>query len=170
MALDVKDRIILRTEGLPSQRSLKTYVEAAEGYTALKKVLGGMTREALIEEVKQSGLRGRGGAGFPTGLKWSFVPKDMPGPKYLICNNDESEPGTFKDRHICTVNPHMVVEGMVTLGDMQLNTGILTRVGHGDKAGAPADRMALTQTFTWDAARQAMYEEIMNDADETEVV
>ena len=117
MALDLKQRIILRTEGLPEQRSLKTYVDAAEGYTAVRKVLGGtLTRAQVIDEVKQSGLRGRGGAGFPTGLKWSFVPKDMPGPKYLICNNDESEPGTFKDRHICTVNPHQIIEGMIIAG------------------------------------------------------
>ncbi len=112
-----KTKIVLRTAGLPEPRALKTYVDKAEGYTAMRKVLGGaMTREALIEEMKQSGLRGRGGAGFPTGLKWSFVPKDMPGPKYLICNNDESEPGTFKDRHLCSVNPHQVIEGMVIAG------------------------------------------------------
>ncbi len=108
-----KPKIILQTEGLPDQRSLKTYVEKASGYTAVRKVLGGMSREQVIEEVKQAGLRGRGGAGFLTGLKWSFVPKDITGPKYLICNNDESEPGTFKDRYICTVNPHQVVEGMI---------------------------------------------------------
>ena len=113
MAQD-KPRIILRTAGLANPRALKTYIEHAEGYTAIKKVLGGaMTREQLIEEVKASGLRGRGGAGFPTGLKWTFVPQSDTGPKYLICNNDESEPGTFKDREICTVNPHQVIEGMV---------------------------------------------------------
>lgn len=109
-------KIILRTEGLKDPRSLKTYVESAEGYTAIRKVLGGLKKEHVIEEVKQSGLRGRGGAGFPTGLKWSFVPKDLPGPRYLICNNDESEPGTFKDRHLCSVNPHQLIEGMVIAG------------------------------------------------------
>jgi NADH-quinone oxidoreductase subunit F len=114
--LDPKQRIILRTEGLASPRALRTYVEQAEGYTAVKKALGGMKKEQVIEEVKASGLRGRGGAGFPTGLKWSFVPKDLPGPKYLICNNDESEPGTFKDRHLCSVNPHQLIEGMVIAG------------------------------------------------------
>ncbi len=106
-----KEKILLRMEGKPNGRSLKAYVENG-GYSAVKKALA-MTREAIIEEVKQSGLRGRGGAGFPTGLKWSFVPKDMPGPKYLICNNDESEPGTFKDRHLCSVDPHSVIEGMI---------------------------------------------------------
>ena len=127
MAQD-KPRIILRTEGLANPRALKTYIEHAEGYTAIKKVLGGaVTREQLIEEVKASGLRGRGGAGFPTGLKWTFVPQSDTGPKYLICNNDESEPGTFKDRHICTVNPHQVIEGMVLAashGDEKANPGI----------------------------------------------
>jgi NADH-quinone oxidoreductase subunit F len=111
---DDKGKVILRFEGMPDSRSIKTYT-AHEGYTAVKKAFS-MTREQIIEEVKQSGLRGRGGAGFPTGLKWSFVPKDMPGPKYLICNNDESEPGTFKDRHICSVSPHMIIEGMIIGG------------------------------------------------------
>lgn len=114
-----KKKILLQFEGHANPRALKTYVDAG-GYTALKKVLGGMKREEVIETVKQSGLRGRGGAGFPTGLKWSFVPKDMPGPKYLICNNDESEPGTFKDRHLCTVNPHAVIEGML-IGGFAIN-------------------------------------------------
>jgi NADH-quinone oxidoreductase subunit F len=109
---DEKPKILLRHEGVPNGRSLATY-KADHGYEAAKRVLTSMTREAVIEEVKASGLRGRGGAGFSTGMKWSFVPKDMPGPKYLICNNDESEPGTFKDRHLCTVAPHMVIEGMI---------------------------------------------------------
>ena len=111
---DAKPKIILKDEGKPDCRSLKTYV-AGGGYAAMKKAFG-MTKDAIIEEVKQSGLRGRGGAGFPTGMKWSFVPKDMPGPKYLICNNDESEPGTFKDRHLCSVSPHSVIEGMIIGG------------------------------------------------------
>jgi NADH-quinone oxidoreductase subunit F len=107
-------KLLLALEGQPDCRSLKTY-QANGGYTAVRKALG-MTKEAIIEEVKQSGLRGRGGAGFSTGMKWSFVPKAMPGPKYLICNNDESEPGTFKDRHLCSVSPHSVLEGMIIGG------------------------------------------------------
>ena len=71
-----------------------------------------MSANEVIELVKASGLRGRGGAGFPTGLKWSFVPKDHQGAKYLVCNNDEGEPGTFKDRYICELSPHMLIEGM----------------------------------------------------------
>jgi NADH-quinone oxidoreductase subunit F len=80
------------------------------GYEAFRKALG-MTREALVEEVKASGLRGRGGAGFPTGLKWSFMPKEVTRPHYLVCNADESEPGTFKDREIMRWTPHALIEG-----------------------------------------------------------
>ena len=80
------------------------------GYQALKKVLG-MTPDAVIEEIKTSGLRGRGGAGFPTGLKWSFMPKNDGKPHYLVCNADESEPGTFKDREIMRWTPHGLIEG-----------------------------------------------------------
>lgn len=82
-------------------------------YEALKKVLNSMTPEGVIEEVKKSALRGRGGAGFPTGMKWSFVPKDSPKPKYVVCNADESEPGTFKDRYLMERDPHMLIEGML---------------------------------------------------------
>lgn len=83
------------------------------GYEALRKILStGMKPEDVIAEVKTSGLRGRGGAGFPTGLKWSFMPRAFPGQKYLVCNSDEGEPGTFKDRDILRFNPHIVIEGM----------------------------------------------------------
>ena len=92
--------------------------EQRQGYAALRKVLGadgagGMTQEDIITELKVSALRGRGGAGFPTGLKWSFMPRQFPGQKYLICNSDEGEPGTFKDRDILQYNPHTVIEGML---------------------------------------------------------
>ncbi len=95
---------------------LKDY-EARGGYAALRKILRadageGMTPEAVIAEVKASSLRGRGGAGFPTGLKWSFMPRQFPGAKYLVCNSDEGEPGTCKDRDILMFNPHAVIEGM----------------------------------------------------------
>jgi NADH-quinone oxidoreductase subunit F len=82
-----------------------------DGYSAYKKVLSGMSPEDVIEEVKKSGLRGRGGACFPTGLKWSFMPKNSEKPKYLLCNGDESEPGSFKDREIFEKNPHQFIEG-----------------------------------------------------------
>ncbi|MEY3287023.1 MAG: NADH-quinone oxidoreductase subunit NuoF [Pseudomonadota bacterium] len=96
--------------------SLKDY-EARGGYAALRKILGkdggeGMTPDAVIADVKLSALRGRGGAGFPTGLKWSFMPRQFPGQKYLVCNSDEGEPGTCKDRDILMYNPHAVIEGM----------------------------------------------------------
>ena len=95
---------------------LKDY-EARGGYAALRKILGkdggeGMTPDQVIAEVKASSLRGRGGAGFPTGLKWSFMPRQFPGQKYLVCNSDEGEPGTAKDRDILSYNPHVVIEGM----------------------------------------------------------
>ncbi len=104
---------------------LKDY-EARGGYQALRKVLGkdgaparddgtpiGMTQDQVIATVKESVLRGRGGAGFPTGLKWSFMPRQFPGQKYLVCNSDEGEPGTCKDRDILQFNPHIVIEGMI---------------------------------------------------------
>ena len=95
---------------------LKDY-EARGGYAALRKILGkdggeGLTQDQVIATVKESGLRGRGGAGFPTGLKWSFMPRQFPGQKYLVCNSDEGEPGTCKDRDIMMYNPHTVIEGM----------------------------------------------------------
>ena len=100
-------------EGLDGQNwRLKEYVSRG-GYEALRKILTtGMTPEQVIAEVKASGLRGRGGAGFPTGLKWSFMPRTFPGQKYLVCNSDEGEPGTYKDRDILRYNPHIVIEGM----------------------------------------------------------
>nr|WP_315494567.1 NADH-quinone oxidoreductase subunit NuoF [uncultured Rhodoferax sp.] len=95
---------------------LKDY-EARGGYQALRKILGkdggeGLTQDQVIATVKESALRGRGGAGFPTGLKWSFMPRQFPGQKYLVCNSDEGEPGTCKDRDILQFNPHIVIEGM----------------------------------------------------------
>ena len=87
--------------------------ESRGGYSALRKILiEGISQEDVIAEVKKSALRGRGGAGFPTGLKWSFMPRQFPGQKYLACNSDEGEPGTFKDRDILRYNPHAVIEGM----------------------------------------------------------
>ncbi|ABR89068.1 NADH dehydrogenase I chain F [Janthinobacterium sp. Marseille] len=91
---------------------LEEYVKRG-GYASLKRILSeGMTPEQVIAEVKASTLRGRGGAGFPSGLKWSFMPKNFAGQKYLVCNSDEGEPGTFKDRDILRYNPHSVIEGM----------------------------------------------------------
>ena len=92
--------------------SMETYARLG-GYQAWNRILAGaITPDEVIEDVKVSGLRGRGGAGFPTGLKWSFMPRKAPGQKYLVCNGDESEPGTCKDRDILRFNPHALVEGM----------------------------------------------------------
>jgi NADH-quinone oxidoreductase subunit F len=89
---------------------LDTY-ESLGGYSALKKVVTSMTAQQVIDEVKVSGLRGRGGADFATAMKWSFVPKDHPGPKYIVVNADESEPGSAKDRYLMENSPHALVEG-----------------------------------------------------------
>jgi NADH-quinone oxidoreductase subunit F len=94
--------------------SLDRYLEL-DGYKAVQKALG-MAPDAIINEVKASNLRGRGGAGFPAGMKWSFVPKDSPKPKYVLCNGDESEPGTCKDRLILEHDPHAVIEGVMIAG------------------------------------------------------
>ena len=83
------------------------------GYDTLKKALKSMSPDAVVEEVKKSGLRGRGGAGFPTGMKWSFLAKPEGVPRYLVCNADESEPGTFKDRYLMEKIPHLLIEGMI---------------------------------------------------------
>src|SRR5687768_897030 len=83
------------------------------GYRSVEKALKTMSSDDVVEEVKKSGLRGRGGAGFPTGMKWSFLAKPEGKPRYLVCNADESEPGTFKDRYLMTYIPHLLVEGMI---------------------------------------------------------
>jgi len=107
------EKILLKNMEQPGYSgSLQDY-EQTGGYQALRKVLKGISPADVTDMVKNSGLRGRGGAGFPTGVKWSFVPKDHPGPKYLCCNADESEPGTFKDRQLMERDPHQLLEGMV---------------------------------------------------------
>jgi len=103
-------KILLANVDKPDQASIGKYRERG-GYKALEKALA-MEQTALIEEVKASGLRGRGGAGFPTGMKWSFVPRNTNKPTYLLCNADESEPGTFKDRLLMECDPHLLIEGM----------------------------------------------------------
>jgi len=96
--------------------TLESYLEMG-GYQSWRNIVAGKTDPSdIIDEIKDSGLRGRGGAGFPTGLKWSFMPRQMPGDKYIVCNSDESEPGTCKDRDILMFNPHALVEGMAIAG------------------------------------------------------
>lgn len=104
-------RVLTRRFGKPNSASIDTYLEDG-GYQAFLKARQ-MTPEAIIDEVKASSLRGRGGAGFPTGLKWSFVPRNSPKPKYIVVNADESEPGTCKDRLLMEYDPHQLLEGMM---------------------------------------------------------
>ena len=108
-------RVLTRRFDLPDSASINTYL-AHDGYRALDKALRQMTPEEVIEQVKQSNLRGRGGAGFPAGMKWGFVPKQSSKPKYIVCNADESEPGTCKDRLLMQNDPHQLIEGIVLAG------------------------------------------------------
>jgi len=105
--------LLLKNMSQPGYSGSLADYERADGYQALKKVLGKIAPADITEMVKKSGLRGRGGAGFPTGVKWTFIPKDHPGPRYLVCNADESEPGTFKDRQLMERDPHQMIEGMI---------------------------------------------------------
>jgi NADH-quinone oxidoreductase subunit F len=98
--------------GIDGLHRLSIYKEHG-GYSSLRKAMSDMAPEEITAEVKASGLRGRGGAGFPTGTKWSFIPKDVPGPKYVVINGDEAEPGTTKDRYIMENSPHMLLEGIL---------------------------------------------------------
>ena len=106
------NQVCYRTVDLPEPWSLKTY-ESIGGYQVWRKILAEKrSPDSIIEELKKSVLRGRGGAGFPTGLKWSFMPRDKPTQKFVLCNSDESEPGTCKDRDILRFNPHQLLEGL----------------------------------------------------------
>jgi NADH-quinone oxidoreductase subunit F len=104
--------LLLKRFKLDNPHTLDVYRRTG-GYEGLKKAITTMSPDDVIAEVKKSALRGRGGAGFPTGMKWGFVPKDSPKPKYMVCNADESEPGTFKDRYLMELDPHSLIEGML---------------------------------------------------------
>ncbi len=105
-------KLLLDTVHIENIQTYEGYAKQG-GYQAIAKVLKSMSPEEVLEEVKKSGLRGRGGAGFPTGMKWSFIAKPEGVPRYLLCNADESEPGTFKDRYLMEKNPHLLIEGMI---------------------------------------------------------
>jgi len=107
--------VISRLFGVPDSHKLDVYLQN-DGYKGLERALKELTPEQVIEEVKKSSLRGRGGAGFPTGMKWSFVPKESAKPKYILCNADESEPGTCKDRPLMEMAPHQLIEGIIIAG------------------------------------------------------
>lgn len=105
-------KLLLANDHIEGIRFLDTYRKHG-GYASLEKALKSMTPDQIVEEVKASGLRGRGGAGFPTGMKWSFLAKPEGVPRYVVCNADESEPGTFKDRYLMERIPHLLIEGMI---------------------------------------------------------
>ncbi|HEY6266527.1 MAG TPA: NADH-quinone oxidoreductase subunit NuoF [Candidatus Acidoferrum sp.] len=107
--------LISKRWGIRDSHKIDVFLQH-DGYRGLEKALKEMTPDGIVDEVKKSNLRGRGGAGFPTGMKWFFVPKDSPKPKYVICNADESEPGTCKDRPLMEMDPHQLIEGMVIAG------------------------------------------------------
>jgi len=110
------NQVCFRTLEFEEPWTLESYRRVG-GYKVLEKILSEKTSpESIIEEIKKSNLRGRGGAGFPTGLKWSFMPRKVPGDKYIVCNSDEGEPGTCKDRDIMRYNPHQLIEGMIIAG------------------------------------------------------
>ena len=105
-------KLLLEKAQVPGIRSYEVYRREG-GYASVEKALKTMSPEAIVEEVKKSGLRGRGGAGFPAGMKWSFIAKPEGVPRHLVCNADESEPGTFKDRYLMEFIPHLLIEGLI---------------------------------------------------------
>ena len=124
---------------LPNSWTLDTYRQIG-GYQIWEKILaGGMTPEQIIDQMKASGLRGRGGAGFPTGMKWSFMPRSSPIQKYVVCNSDESEPGTCHDRDILRFNPHALIEGMA-IGAFAMGATVGYNYIRGEFLGEPVPR------------------------------
>ncbi len=133
------NEVCFNTLHLNQPWTLATY-QSAGGYEAWKKILREKTApDEIIAEVKQSALRGRGGAGFPTGLKWSFMARNAPGQKYIVCNSDEAEPGTFKDRDILRYNPHALIEGMV-IGGYTIGATVGYNFMRGEFGGEPYER------------------------------
>ena len=108
------EKILLRNIENPNSHDINEYIKAG-GYKALLKAVE-MKPADIVSEVRKSGLKGRGGAGFPTGMKWAFASADPKKPRYMLCNADEGEPGTFKDRPILEKNPHLLIEGMIISG------------------------------------------------------
>ena len=106
-------KLLLEHIDVPGIETFAVYRKKG-GYASVEKAIKTMAPDAVMEEVKKSGLRGRGGAGFPAGMKWSFLDRKSEKPRYLVCNADESEPGTFKDRYLMQKLPHLLIEGMIT--------------------------------------------------------
>jgi NADH-quinone oxidoreductase subunit F len=109
----MSQKILLDKINVPGIKTYEVYRKEG-GYASVEKALKKLTPDEVVEEVKTSGLRGRGGAGFPAGMKWSFIDKKSGKPRHLVCNADESEPGTFKDRYLMEYIPHLLIEGMIT--------------------------------------------------------
>ena len=136
--------------GIERPWTLESYLQIG-GYSSWRKVLAGeLTREQIIDAVKASGLRGRGGAGFPTGTKWSFMPRNAPMQKYVICNSDESEPGTCHDRDILRFNPHSLIEGMA-LGGYAMGSTVGYNYIRGEFLGEPVPRFEAALQEAYDA-------------------
>jgi NADH-quinone oxidoreductase subunit F len=148
MSRYAENLVCFATLGQPEPWSMATYRNLG-GYEAWQKILAGkMTRDEVVGVVKASGLRGRGGAGFPTGVKWSFMPKDKPMQKYVVCNSDESEPGTCHDRDILRYNPHAVIEGMA-IGGFAMNATVGYNYIRGEFLDEPIPRFeaALAEAY-----------------------
>src|SRR5436309_12679239 len=145
MATAKFEPVLTRNLGKPEALTLKGSRQLC-GYEGLAKALK-MEPDAVIDEVKKSGLRGRGGAGFSAGLKWSFIPKGKDKPKYLVCNADESEPGTFKDRLLMEKDPHQLLEGCaICCWAVQANTCYIYIRGEYTKSAALLER-ALKEAY-----------------------
>jgi NADH-quinone oxidoreductase subunit F len=135
----VANEICFRTLHLDQPWTLATY-QSVGGYEQWKKILAEkIPPEKIVDALKLSALRGRGGAGFPTGLKWSFIKHDMPGQKYVLCNADESEPGTCKDRDILRFNPHQIIEG-IAIGGYAMGATVGYNYLRGEYLGEPYER------------------------------
>jgi len=150
MSKHAKNLVCFNTFDDEEPWSLATYGKHG-GYLAWRKILAGeMSEDEVIEEVKASGLRGRGGAGFPTGLKWSFMPRQAPGQKYLVCNSDESEPGTCHDREVLRYNPHALVEGMA-IGAYAMGATVAYNYIRGEFLEEPVPRFENAVAEAYDA-------------------
>lgn len=146
-----QNQVCFETLKLDGERHTLAAYESLGGYESWKKILADdLTPEDVIEEVKASGLRGRGGAGFPTGLKWSFMPRNAPGQKYIVCNSDESEPGTCHDREILRYNPHALVEGMAIAG-FAMGATVGYNYIRGEFLGEPVPRFEAALAEAYDA-------------------
>ena len=144
------NQVCLFTLGSEQPWALETY-KSKGGYETWEQILGGiLTPEQVIDKVKASGLRGRGGAGFPTGLKWSFMPKDPSIQKYAVCNSDESEPGTCHDRDILRFNPHALIEG-IAIGGFAMGATIGYNYIRGEFMDEPIPRFEAALKEAYDA-------------------